>query len=162
MKTTAATASPQRKTSFTLTSTAYQEGQAIPAKYTCKGEDVSPPFSWSGLHPNAKSLAFVLDDPDAPGGTWTHWTFWNLPASAKGLEEEADVTDAGAVQGLTSSKGIGYHGPCPPSGTHRYIATLYALSQPLTLREGATVQQLRSALTGRVLAQAKLTGTFTK
>lgn len=145
-----------------ITSPAYAEGQPIPAQFTCRGKDISPPFAWSGIPRNARSFAFILDDPDAPGGTWTHWTFWNLPAAAKGLEEGADVTDAGAVQGKTSAGTVGYHGPCPPSGTHRYVATLYALSQPLNLQLGASVTQLRAAMVGRILAQAKLTGTFTK
>lgn len=143
-----------------LTSPSYAEGQAIPERFTCKGADVSPPFAWSGVPRGARSLAFILDDPDAPGGTWTHWTFWNLPAAAKGLEEGADVTAAGAVQGRTSNGTQGYHGPCPPSGTHRYVATLYALSQPLSLQQGATAQQMRAAMTGRIVAQARLAGTF--
>lgn len=151
-----------RRVALDLSSPAFADGQPIPPRFTCSGADVSPPFAWSGVPRAARALAFVLDDPDAPGGTWTHWTFWNLPASAKGLDEGADVTHAGGVQGKTSNGHVGYHGPCPPSGTHRYIATLYALSQPLSLQHGASVQQLRSAMTGRVLAQAKLMGTFAR
>ena len=147
---------------LTLTSSAYAEGSPIPARHTCKGDDVSPAFSWTGVPRNARSLAFILEDPDAPGGTWTHWTFWNLPAAAKGLEEKADVTEAGALEGITSSGTMGYHGPCPPSGTHRYVARLFALSQPLSLSHGAKVQQIRSAMLGRIVAEAKLTGTFSK
>lgn len=147
---------------FRLSSTAFEEGKPIPQKFTCQGSDVSPPFAWTGAPANTKVFAFVLDDPDAPAGTWNHWAFWNLPKEVTSLPEGADVTRYGAVIGTTSIGATGYHGPCPPSGSHRYVATLYALSQPLTLPEGSPLPRLRSALMGRVLGEAKLTGTYQK
>jgi Raf kinase inhibitor-like YbhB/YbcL family protein len=145
-----------------ITSEAFKEGEPIPSRFTCAGADVSPPLAWSGVPQNAKVLALVVEDPDAPGGTWTHWTFWNLPAAVKVLPEGADVAAMGATQGTTGAKSTGYHGPCPPSGTHRYFFRLYALSQPLTLPEGSRPERLRAAMTGRVLAEAQLMGTFAK
>lgn len=146
----------------TISSTAFQQGQPIPAAYTCKGRDVSPPLSWSGVPNAAKALALVMDDPDAPAGTWTHWTFWNLPPSATSLPEDASVAQLAAREGKTSSGGAEYHGPCPPSGTHRYFFKLYALSAPLDLPAGASVEQLNKALSGKVLAWGELMGTFSR
>lgn len=148
--------------SMQLTSPAFRHGQPIPPEYTCKGRDVSPPLSWSGPPDGTESLALILDDPDAPKGTWTHWTFWNLPASVTSLEPAADVTRLGAVLGQTSAKTQGYHGPCPPSGTHRYFFTMYALDGKLALDRGATVDQLKAAVKGRALGQGQLMATFTK
>lgn len=145
-----------------LASEAYVEGAPIPAKHTCEGADTSPPLAWTGVPRNARALALILDDPDAPGGTWTHWTFWNLPSSMAGLPEGADIQELGGTLGTTSNGHTGYHGPCPPSGTHRYVAKLYALSQPLTLPAGSKVERLRAAMTGRILAETRLLGTFTR
>lgn len=143
-----------------LASPAYKQGEPIPERYTCKGADVSPPFSISGVPPAAKALALILDDPDAPRGTWTHWTAWNIPTKVVRLDEGADLSKSGARQGVTSAGSIGYHGPCPPSGTHRYFTRLYALKEPLPLGEGATRAQLDKALDGKVLAWGELMGTF--
>ncbi len=145
-----------------LTSSAFRHGQPIPAEYTCKGRDASPPLSWTGLPDGAGALALILDDPDAPGGTWTHWTLWNLPATATGLAEGADVSRLGAVLGTTSAKTEGYHGPCPPSGTHRYFFTIYALDGMLGLPRGAKVEDLRAAIKDRALGKGQLMGTYTK
>jgi Raf kinase inhibitor-like YbhB/YbcL family protein len=146
---------------FTLASTAYTEGNPIPKRHTCDGTDVSPPLQWSGVPAGARALALILDDPDAPGGTWTHWTVWNMPPGTTELPEGADVTRLGARQGKTSNGKAGYHGPCPPSGRHRYICTLYALSQALDLPEGG-VAELRRAMEGKVLGEAKLMGTYAR
>ncbi len=145
-----------------LTSTAFRHGQAIPTDYTCKGRDASPPLAWTGLPEGTVALAFIMDDPDAPKGTWTHWTFWDLPASVATLESGADVTRLGAILGTTTAKTQGYHGPCPPSGTHRYFLTLYALDGKLGLDRGAEVEALRAAVKNRALGKGHLMGTFTK
>ncbi|MFO1532295.1 MAG: YbhB/YbcL family Raf kinase inhibitor-like protein [Thermoplasmatota archaeon] len=147
---------------LTVTSTAFAQGEPIPQKFTCAGSDIAPPLAWAGAPKSVKAWALILDDPDAPGGTWTHWTFWNLPAGARSIPEGADLKAMGATEGITSAGTMGYHGPCPPSGTHRYSVKVYALSQPLSLSEGAKVQQLRSAMTGRILAEGQLMGTFSK
>jgi Raf kinase inhibitor-like YbhB/YbcL family protein len=145
-----------------IASPAFEPNGPIPAAFTCKGADRSPPLAWREVPPGAKTLALILDDPDAPGGTWTHWTFWDLPATGAGLGEGEPATRRGATEGTTSARSTGYHGPCPPSGTHRYVFTLYAVGGTLGLPAKATVQELRRALQGRVLAQADLLGTFAK
>jgi len=143
-----------------LSSPAIEPGGPIPAQFTCKGEDRSPALTWKDLPKGTKTLAFILDDPDAPRGTWTHWTFWDLPATVTGLGPGEAASQRGAIEGTTSNRKTGYHGPCPPSGTHRYVFTLYAVDGPLGLPAGSTVEQLRRALQGRVLAQCELMGTF--
>jgi hypothetical protein len=145
-----------------LSSPAFREGQPIPVLFTCKGRDVSPQLAWSGLPAGTQALALVVDDPDAPRGTWTHWTLWDLPATVQGLPQGVDVAGLGAVQGTTTAGSQGYHGPCPPSGAHRYFFQLYALGGRLGLPPGSSVAELRKALQGRVLAEARLMGTFTK
>ena len=107
-----------------LKSSAFEAGGMIPKKYTCDGPDVSPPLSWSDIPAKAKSLALIADDPDAPMGTWVHWVAWNIPPEARGLEEGVPKKDSlpnGMKQGTTDFRSIGYGGPCPPSGTHRYF-----------------------------------------
>ena len=146
----------------TVTSPAYGEGGAIPATYTCKGLDQSPPWAFSGLPAGARYWAAVFDDPDAPGGTWTHWTWWDLPASSTGLAAGADVAALGAVEGVTSAKSVGYHGPCPPGGTHRYVLRLYATKEPLGLKRGASIADVHAALKAKAVASGTLTGTFAK
>jgi Raf kinase inhibitor-like YbhB/YbcL family protein len=148
-----------------LTSSAFTQGQPIPAKFSCKGDDVSPALAWDEPPAGAQSLALIMDDPDAPMGTWVHWVLFNLPASARGLPEGVPTTAAladGSVQGLTSARGHGYHGPCPPSGTHRYFFKLYALDTVLTLTDKADKKALLAAMEGHILAQAELMGTFSK
>ena len=149
--------------SFALTSAAFQEGQAIPAKYTCDGQDVSPALAWSGAPVDTKSLALISDDPDAPMGTWVHWVVYNLPASTRQLPEsfpkDKELKD-GTRQGTTDFGRIGYGGPCPPSGTHRYFFKLYALDVVLSLSPGATKAAVESAIQGHILAQIQLMGTY--
>ncbi len=145
-----------------IMSSAFAEGQMIPRKYTCDGESVSPPLAWSGVPPQASSLALIVDDPDAPGGTWTHWIVFNLPASAAGLPESAAAgkLENGAVQGTNSSRKAGYGGPCPPGGTHRYYFRLYALDGPLSLGNNATAKDVQTAMQGHTLASAELMGRY--
>jgi Raf kinase inhibitor-like YbhB/YbcL family protein len=146
-----------------LTSTAFTQGQAIPRKHTCDGSDISPPLAWSGAPANAKSFALIMDDPDAPGGTWVHWVIYNIPAADHALPEavptSAKLAD-GAVQGKNSWPKSGYGGPCPPSGTHRYFFKIFALDALLKLPDGATKPQLIAAMEDHVLAQAELMGTY--
>lgn len=151
--------------SMTLTSAAFKENAAIPSKYTCDAEDMSPPLAWSGAPKDAKSYALISDDPDAPAGTWVHWVLWNLPADTTVLPENLPKTETlpnGASQGLTDFRTVGYGGPCPPSGTHRYFFKLYALDTILTLPAKSTKAQLESAMKGRILAQARLIGLYSR
>jgi hypothetical protein len=146
-----------------ITSTAFEEGGMIPRQYTCDGEDVSPPLAWTGVPEAAKTTALISDDPDAPMGTWVHWVLFNLPASEKGLPE-AVPTDKelknGTKQGRNDFRRIGYGGPCPPGGTHRYFFKVYALDTVLDLPAGATKAELIKAMEGHILAQAQLMGKY--
>ena len=148
-----------------LTSTAFSEGEMIPRRHSCDGQDVSPPLAWTGVPEEAQSLALICDDPDAPVGTWDHWVLFNIPADAAGLPEAvpADpVLESGAVNGKNSWGRLGYGGPCPPGGTHRYFFYLYALDAILALESGADKSQLRQALEGHILAEGQLMGRYTR
>lgn len=136
---------------------AFEHGRNIPAKYTCEGVDVSPMLRITDVPGNAKSLALIVDDPDAPTGTWIHWAMWNIPPETKEIPEGANV----GVVGITSAGSVGYHGPCPPRGpAHTYRFKLYALDVTLGLKTGATVAQLEAAMEGHVLAMAELDGEY--
>jgi Raf kinase inhibitor-like YbhB/YbcL family protein len=147
-----------------LTSTAFAEGAAIPAKHTCDARNVSPPLRWTGVPAGAKSLALIVDDPDAPVGTWVHWVLYDLPATASELAEDTPKSQyltGGAKQGLNDFKHLGYGGPCPPHGKpHRYFFKLYALDTVLDLKPGLTKKDLESAMEKHILAQAQLMGTY--
>ncbi|MEJ5240861.1 MAG: YbhB/YbcL family Raf kinase inhibitor-like protein [Anaerolineales bacterium] len=148
---------------FSFSSPAFGHGQPIPPVYTCKGRDISPPLMWSDLPQGTKSLALIMDDPDAPMGTWVHWVIYNIPPTRTGLEEAIPADERladGSLQGKNSWRRIGYGGPCPPSGTHRYFFRLYALDSMLSLAPGATKEQLLQAMQGHILAQAEWMGTF--
>ena len=148
---------------FTLTSTAFEHGQPVPAQYTCEGGDMSPPLAWREPPAGTRSFALIADDPDAPMGTWVHWVVWNIPATEQGLAEHIPKQERlanGTRQGMTDFHRVGYGGPCPPSGTHRYFFTLYALDAQLTLSPKATKAQLLAALHGHVLAQSELMGAY--
>jgi Raf kinase inhibitor-like YbhB/YbcL family protein len=150
---------------LTLTSPAFIAGGSIPAVHTCDGEDVSPPLSWSGVPPETKSLALIVDDPDAPDPaapqrTWVHWVLYNIPADADGLPQGAKPLPPGAREGENDWKRSGYGGPCPPVGRHRYFFKLYALDTPLPDLGKPTKAQLEQAMRGHVLAQAELVGTY--
>lgn len=150
---------------FELKSSAFGNGSSIPSKYTCDGQDTSPPLSWNDAPSGTKSFALIADDPDAPMGTWVHWVVWNVPASASGLGEALDKKAAlsdGTKQGVSDFKRPGYGGPCPPSGTHRYMFKLYALDTVLDLEQSATKAKLESAMKGHVLGQATLMGTYAR
>ncbi|MDH7511662.1 MAG: YbhB/YbcL family Raf kinase inhibitor-like protein [Clostridiales bacterium] len=146
-----------------ITSTAFEESGMIPRKYTCDGEDVSPPLAWTGVPEGAKTIALISDDPDAPVGTWVHWVLFNLPAAEKGLPEAVPPDEElknGAKQGQNDFRRIGYGGPCPPGGTHRYFFKLYALDTVLNLPAGATKAELLKAMEGHILAQGQLMGKY--
>ncbi|MEE8390731.1 MAG: YbhB/YbcL family Raf kinase inhibitor-like protein [Anaerolineae bacterium] len=148
---------------FELTSTAFAHEEPIPGKYTCDGDDVSPPLQWSDPPADTQSLALIADDPDAPVGIWVHWVLYNLLSDARALPEaipsEADLPD-GSRHGKNSWQRTDYGGPCPPSDTHRYFFKLYALDTALDLEAGATKEQLLQAMEGHVVAQAELMGTY--
>jgi Raf kinase inhibitor-like YbhB/YbcL family protein len=153
------------KMSIKVTSTAFKDGQMIPKQYTCDGANVSPPLSWSGVPANAKTIALIVDDPDAPGKTWVHWVVYDLPVSATALPENVPKDEkltGGGKQGTNDFRKIGYGGPCPPKGTHRYYFKLYALDIETSLNPGATKDQLLRASEGHVVAQGQLIGTYNR
>lgn len=145
---------------MTVTSPAFGEGQAIPQGFTCDGANASPPLRWSGLPDATREVALVVTDPDAPGGTFTHWTIWHLDPKATAIPEQTPPADA--VQGKNSFNKNGWSGPCPPHGmgAHRYVFTLYALRAPLGLSAGASVDEVKAALEGKALAKGALTGIY--
>ena len=153
-----------RKDHMQLTSTAFTEGAAIPAKYTCDTRNVSPPLRWGGAPAGTRSLALIVDDPDAPSGTWVHWVLYDVPASVSELPEDlakSQYVAGGAKQGLNDFRHLGYGGPCPPHGKpHRYFFKLYALDALLDLKPGLTKKDLESALEKHILAHAQLMGTY--
>lgn len=150
-----------------LMSAAFAQGGEIPSKYTCEAQDVSPPLAWSGLPANTKSLALIVDDPDAPDPTapkmtWVHWVLYNIPTSASSLPEAAKRLPAGTLEGLNDWKRTGYGGPCPPVGRHRYFYKLYALDTVLPDLGRPSKAKLEAHLKGHVIAQAELVGTYQK
>jgi Raf kinase inhibitor-like YbhB/YbcL family protein len=151
--------------SFVLTSPAFVAGSPIPAEFTCDGRDISPPLAW-GLPPEeTQSLALVMDDPDAPVGTWDHWVLFNLPPTARGLPADLPADPErpdGSRHGRNSWHRLGYGGPCPPRGLHHYVFRLVALDALLGLAAGSTKAELERAMAGHVLATAELVGTYTR
>lgn len=164
----AGAAQPEEKPmAMTLTSTAFNHGGAIPVRHTCDGEDVSPPLAWSGVPAGTKSLALIVDDPDAPDPdapkmVWVHWVVYNIPAAAAGLPEGAAARNlpAGTLLGRNDWKDARYGGPCPPIGRHRYFHKLYALDAVLPDLKKPTKAALEKAMAGHILAQAELVGTY--
>jgi len=144
-----------------LTSSVFRDGEPIPRKYTCDGEDISPLLRWSDPPQDTSSFALVADDPDAPVGTWVHWVLFNLPAETSELPE-AIATDGelpdGSRHGENGWGRLGYGGPCPPRGTHRYFFKLYALDAVLDLASGASKKELLQAMEGHILGQTELVG----
>ncbi len=147
---------------FALTSPAFDNGQAIPAAYTCSGEDVSPPLAWHDAPPGTRSFVLVLDDPDAPGGVFRHWGIYNIPAGQSSLPRGARLDGVG--QAVNDFGGRGYGGPCPPRGSpHHYHFRLAALNRPsLALAAGATVATLWQAAQPYIIGEAQLIGTFAR
>jgi len=149
---------------FRIVSAAFKEGQAIPIRFTCEGEGVSPPLRWMEPPGGTRSFALIAEDPDAPAGVWTHWVVYNLPAGVRGMPENVPKQDplaGGGRQGLNSFGRIGYGGPCPPPGNaHRYFFRLYALDSLLSLKPGAARQDVLDAAKGHILGEIQLMGRF--
>ena len=159
----APTPTQSAKPQIQLTSSAFKNGQAIPRQYTCDGIDISPPLEWKSLPKTAKTIALIADDPDAPSGTFVHWVLYNLPAENIGLVENVPPTETikgGGIQGKNGFGKIGYGGPCPPSGTHRYFFKVYALDIELALKAGATKAEVEKAAQGHMVAQGQLMGMY--
>ena len=143
-----------------IESPSFQNNQPIPKKYACDGEDVNPTLVFAHVPPKAKSLVLIVDDPDAPRGTWVHWTLWNIPALTKEISENS--VPKGAVQGITDFGRPGYGGPCPPLGTHHYFFKLYALDTILIISSSARVGDLEEAIDGHILDHAELIGLYSR
>lgn len=143
-----------------ISSPAFSAGTAIPAKYTCDARDLSPSLVIGSVPAGTRSLALIMDDPDAPGGTWVHWVAWNIPPETRVIPENS--LPAGAVQGRNSWRRAGYGGPCPPSGTHRYVFKLFALDTTLKLAPSAGTVELERAMQGHLLASGQLMGTYAR
>ncbi len=155
--------------SLKITSAAFEQGRDIPARYTCEGQDVSPPLEWSDLPRNAKTLSLIVDDPDAPDPAkpqrvYVHWVVYNIPASVDSLKENAskDGMPKGALQGNNDWGKAEYGGPCPPIGRHRYFFKLYALDTALAVSSAATKADLERAMQGHVVGSGELMGTYQK
>jgi len=138
-------------------SSAFESNGTIPRKYTCNGEDINPPLVFEGIPEEADSLVLIMDDPDAPMKTFTHWIVWNIEPIAK---IEGDSIPG--VEGINDFRKIGYGGPCPPSGTHRYFFRVYALDKQLELKAGASRKELESAMIGHIIAEGELMGKCSK
>lgn len=152
---------------LSITSPAFSAGGSIPAEYTCEGRDISPALAWSGAPDGTKSLALIVDDPDAPDPvapkmTWVHWVLYNLPPNSTGLAEAVSQLPAGTLEGKNDWKRTGYGGPCPPIGRHRYFFKLFALDTTLPDLRTPTKANLLKAMEGHVLEQTEMIGTYQK
>jgi len=164
-----ATFAEEKAMTMTITSTAFAVNASIPTRYTCEGDDLSPPLAWSGVPATAKSLALIVDDPDAPDPaaprmTWVHWVLYNLPVASSGLPEAVGPArlPAGTLEGVNDWQRSGYGGPCPPVGRHRYFHKLYALDAVLADLKRPSKAALEKAMKGHVVAEAQLVGTYQK
>ncbi len=154
-----------KKIQIKVKSTAFEEGGMIPKQYTCDGMDISPPLAWTSVPEGTKSIALICDDPDAPMGTWVHWVLFNLPPDTKELPENVPPQKRlgnGAIHGINDFRKIGYGGPCPPSGTHRYYFKVYALDTEINLKAGITKRKLLKAMKKHILAEGQLMGKYSK
>jgi len=140
-----------------ISSSAFQNDSSIPLVYTCDGSNINPPLTFSDVPTEAKSLALIMDDPDAPVGVWDHWIVWNIPPDTKEIKEGSEPS---GLQGMTSFKKLGYGGPCPPDREHRYFFKLYALDAMLDLPEGSAKREVEAAMQGRIIAEAELIGKY--
>ncbi|MBL7016715.1 MAG: YbhB/YbcL family Raf kinase inhibitor-like protein [Kiritimatiellales bacterium] len=148
-----------------IVSAAFESMAPIPSAYTCDGENISPPLAWSGVPPQARSLVLICDDPDAPAGDWVHWVCYDIPPDVTELPENiqpGSTLPCGGMQGKTDFGTVGYGGPCPPSGTHRYFFKVYALDTVLNLPAGQTKKQIEKAMQGHVLAAGEQVGTYSR
>jgi Raf kinase inhibitor-like YbhB/YbcL family protein len=140
-----------------LTSPAFNHNDEMPSEYTCDGSNINPELRIANIPQNTKSLALIMDDPDAPMGTWVHWVVWNIPAETKAISK---ANEPEGIQGTTSFQDKGYGGPCPPTGTHRYFFKLYALDSTLSLQEGSDKASLERAMDGHIIEKAELVGLY--
>jgi Raf kinase inhibitor-like YbhB/YbcL family protein len=147
-------------TSMTIASPAFENNSLIPSKYTCDGENMNPPLMFSNIPPKAKSIALVVTDPDAPGGTFTHWIIYNIPATTTKIDENSVPEDSQEAQNSFGKKEYG--GPCPPSGTHHYVFTLYALDSMISIPDSADVTDIEKVIQSNSMEQATLTGLYAK
>ncbi|MGD2039714.1 MAG: YbhB/YbcL family Raf kinase inhibitor-like protein [Anaerolineae bacterium] len=157
---------PISDATLSVTSTAFESEDSIPPEYSCDGEDASPPLSWSVPPEGTQSLVLIVDDPDAPAGTWTHWILFDIPASARSLPRAVPsdaIVDGAGTNGRNSWDRLGYGGPCPPNGpAHRYYFTLYALDTELDLEAGADKATVEQAMAGHILTQGQLMGYYSR
>jgi len=159
----------EQSNNMKITSSAFQEGKEIPSKYTCEGDNISPPLQWEGIPQNTKSLALIVDDPDAPDPkapkmVWVHWVLYNLEPKSQGLSEniQSNQMPTGTIAGTTSWNNSKYGGPCPPIGRHRYYHRLYALDTKLEDNAALSSDDLKAKMQGHVIAEAVLMGTYQK
>lgn len=150
---------PAIRKNMRITSPAFGHNQPIPAKYTCDGADLIPPLDFAEVPTGTKSLALIMDDPDAPRGTWDHWLVFDLTPETKGI---AEGTEPKGTHGLNSSGDLKYGGPCPPNGQHRYVFKLYALDSVLGLEEGSSKRKIETAMQSHILDQAELVGVYAR
>jgi Raf kinase inhibitor-like YbhB/YbcL family protein len=165
--TTAMAVPAQGEGHMRIVSSSFSHEGPIPALYTCEGKDISPPITWSEVPPGTKSLALIVDDPDAPDPaapkmTWVHWVLYNLPPTSAGLPESVKTLPEGTREGVNDWKRTGYGGPCPPIGRHRYFHKLYALDTVLPDLKQPTKARLEEAMKGHILSEARLVGTYQK
>lgn len=150
--------------SIKVTSQKFKEGEEIPDRYACKGVNVSPPLEWSSVS-DAVKYAIICEDPDATHGTWTHWVIFNIPGELQSVDEwimEREITENGAKQGLNDFGTVGYRGPCPPDGTHRYYYQIYALDTEIQLPSKISNNQLKNAMKGHIIDEGSLMGRYTR
>jgi len=152
-------------TNIIVKSDSFSDGGMIPAKYTCDGANISPQLSWDNAPKGTKSFVLICEDPDAPMGTFTHWVLYDIPADVHELPENLPkdkILPNGAKQGITDFKKVGYGGPCPPNGTHRYYFKLYALDTLLNLEPGLKKEDILKAMNGHILAQGQIMGKYAR
>lgn len=148
-----------------LQTSAFTNGESIPREFSCDGDNVSPPLRWSDAPENTKSFALIVDDPDAPGGTFVHWVYYDIPKTVNELPRGVDTgknPGPGGTQGSNDFGKVGYGGPCPPGGEHRYYFKLYALDTRLNLEPGATKKDLLKAMEGHVVEEVQIMGTYAR
>jgi hypothetical protein len=145
-----------------IKSSSFNNGGKIPSRYTCDAIDVNPPLEITNIPQSAKSLALILDDPDAPSKTWVHWLLWNIPVKNSSFSIEENTPPKDAIYGKNDFDKLEYTGPCPPSGTHRYFFKVYALDRELELKEGSTKTELMNKVNEHLIESAELAGLYTK
>ncbi len=155
--------SKENKMDISVTSTAFKEGEMIPSKFTCDAENISPQIAWTNFPKTTESFVLIADDPDAPMGTWVHWVVYNIPTTLLELKEnfpKNEKFEDGTMQGTTDFRRIGYGGPCPPSGIHRYFFKIYALDVKLNVKPGLTKKEILKEMEGHIIAEGQLMGKY--